>query len=124
MSYCRWSCDNHKSDIYCYEDVSGGWTIHVAGRRRIGDVPDVNWRLLLSGADNDVAEWTRQNKAQQDALDKTDLVKIGLPYDGQSFNEPTLEKFRSRVVMLKEAGYHVPDWVIPVIDEEIAENEE
>ena len=27
MSYCRWSRDG--SDLYCYEDASGGWTTHV-----------------------------------------------------------------------------------------------
>lgn len=26
MSYCRWT---HDCDLYCYEDVTGGWTIHV-----------------------------------------------------------------------------------------------
>lgn len=29
MSYCRWSSDNFKCDVYVYADVSGGWTTHV-----------------------------------------------------------------------------------------------
>ena len=27
MSYCRWS--HNDSDLYCYDDSSGGWTTHV-----------------------------------------------------------------------------------------------
>lgn len=27
MSYCRWSTDDFKCDLYIYEDVAGGWTI-------------------------------------------------------------------------------------------------
>jgi len=29
MSYCRWSSDDNKSDVYCYESNSGH-VIHVA----------------------------------------------------------------------------------------------
>src|SRR5687767_6611694 len=39
MSYCRWSTDDFQCDLYCYEDVSGGFTTHVAGRRKIWDAP-------------------------------------------------------------------------------------
>jgi hypothetical protein len=40
MSYCRWSSDHFDCDVYVYEDVSGGWTTHVAGRRRRNPLPD------------------------------------------------------------------------------------
>lgn len=36
MSYCRWSSlceDGQESDVYAYEDVRGGYTVHVAGRK-------------------------------------------------------------------------------------------
>ena len=36
MSYCRWECDNHKSDIYAYRSRDG-FVIHV---RAIGLVHD------------------------------------------------------------------------------------
>ena len=39
MSYCRFSSDDYGCDAYVYEDVSGGFTIHLAGRRYLGDVP-------------------------------------------------------------------------------------
>lgn len=37
MSYCRWSSDDHKSDVYCYENGRGLWTTHVAANRRIAE---------------------------------------------------------------------------------------
>lgn len=40
MSYCRWSSDHFECDVYVYESVSGGWTTHVAGRRRKTPLPD------------------------------------------------------------------------------------
>ena len=46
MSYCRWSSDNWKCDLYCYEDVSGGITTHVAGNRIVGDIPEAPLSLL------------------------------------------------------------------------------
>ena len=30
MSYCRWSCDDFKSDVYVWHDISGGWMTAVS----------------------------------------------------------------------------------------------
>ena len=46
MSYCRWSCDSFRCDIYAYE-AHGGWTIHVAVRKR--EIP--------AGMNDPLAEW-------------------------------------------------------------------
>lgn len=32
VSYCRWSCDGHRSDVYVYEG-GDGFVIHVACKR-------------------------------------------------------------------------------------------
>ncbi len=37
MSYCRWSTDEFRCDLYIYANVNGYWTIHVAGRTRDGE---------------------------------------------------------------------------------------
>lgn len=39
MSYCRFSSNNFNCDAYIYEDVNGGWTIHLVANRVIGDIP-------------------------------------------------------------------------------------
>lgn len=90
MSYCRWSSDNFECDLYCYSDVNGGYTTHVAGRRRQGD----------------------------------ELVAIGLPHDGKTFNDATLEEFKERLLSLRAAGYSFPNYVLETVDAEIAEEAE
>jgi hypothetical protein len=49
------------------------------------------------------------------------MVPIGLAFDGQSFNDPTLSEFRARIVQLRDAGYRVPADVLERIDAEILE---
>ena len=117
MSYCRWSSDDFACDLYCYADVNGGWTTHVAGSRYSGEIPKVEDALLSS----DTEEYARQCQAQTDFLKDAQLVPIGLPYDGMTFRDPTLEAFRARVAMLIEAGYRCPEWLLASIDEEIGE---
>lgn len=37
MSYCRWSTDDGRSDVYVYHDIRGGWTTHVRGGEDYND---------------------------------------------------------------------------------------
>lgn len=101
MSYCRWSSDNFRCDLYCYEDVRGGWTTQVAGSRYIGGPPEYN----------NLEQFYRDGKSEF----------IGLPYDGMQFNDSTLAAFRERLLHLREVGYQFPDYVIEMVDEEMKE---
>jgi hypothetical protein len=74
-------------------------------------------QVLLDGKD---AEFLAAQRAQYKWLERAQRVKIGLPCDGQSFNDETLEEFLERVESLKATGYHVPDYVAETIREEIA----
>lgn len=121
MSYCRWSSDNWKCDVYCYEDVRGGWTTHVASLKRIGEIP--KYSFPKDGSNEERERFACEYKAHHEALDKTELVPIDGPCDGETFNDSTLEEFRDRLTALKDAGYHVPNWVFETIDEEIKEVE-
>jgi len=114
MSYCRWSSDNWKCDLYCYEYCEGGWTTHVAGTRIVGDVPEVRW---------DGPNWMDTHKAVGEFLKSAEYRNIGLPYDGKTFNDPTLETFRDRLLYLRGVGYNFPDYVLENIKEEIAERD-
>lgn len=106
MSYCRWSTDNFTCDLYCYEDCSGGWTTHVAARRRTPEYTEL-------------PDWTKVDAAELDEWGAKSFVDIGLPHDGESFNDPTLEDFLARVTSLRDMGYVVPDRVIENIKQEI-----
>ena len=106
MSYCRWSTDNFRCDLYCYADVSGGYTTHVAGRRH----------------GPEYTEMPEFDKTDPHCLDEwyaKSFVDIGLPHDGKSFNDPTLEDFLARVTSLRDMGYIVPDRAIENIKVEI-----
>lgn len=117
MSYCRWSSDDFRCDLYCYEDASGGWTTHVAGLRYPEDGPrPPSVALALSDFDAYRAARDRWNAR----ADEVPMVTIGLPCDGQTFNDPTLADFRARLMALREAGYRFPDHVLADVDEELA----
>ena len=113
MSYCRWSSNNWDCDLYCYADVYGGYTTHVASLRHKGPIPELPDVRKVSKK-----EWQAAYNAQHRALNEDNLKPIGLPYDGQSFNDADLQSFLDRVLMLKEVGYHVPDYVIETIEQE------
>lgn len=124
MSYCRWSCMKYMSDLYCYEDVAGGWTTRVASRRnvRAPNAPDPlgeEGLALLKAKEHD--KWSALNKAYQAELDDIPMEDIDNVHAGRSYNDPTLEEFLERVRTLRLSGLNVPDWVEPQIIEEISE---
>lgn len=133
MSFCRWSSMNYMCDLYCYADVSGGYKTHVAGlrptRAPVDDGPaqlamirsyqhknddplsyvmDINWYMYM-------------HRAQLDELKDIPKMKIGLPHDGESFNDPDLTSFLERVRYLREVGYNIPPWLESDILEEMNE---
>lgn len=125
MSYCRWSTDRFACDLYCYADVRGGYTTHVAGNRIVGDCPPDMFELMADAArDGKEVDHSALMEAEwkKDAfLDNCERVDIDLPHAGETFNDPDLTSFRVRLVMLREAGYRFPDSVLAEIDEEMAE---
>lgn len=113
MSYCRFSSDNWKSDIYCYEACSGGFTTHVAGNHIVSELPEA----IPIGEDG----WLDRDRDIMESLGTAKRETIGLEHDGANFNDPDLQSFKERIEMLKAAGYHIPEYVIPSIEEEITE---
>lgn len=143
MSYCRFSSANWKSDVYVYEDVSGGWTTHVAGRRRTWPViPDLSILLMPRFG----AEWSAENRrvvypSRWHALGGkifgtiwcwwhrlhmwtvgiSPLKEIGLAHDGGTFNDATPGECADRLLMLRALGYCVPQYAVDELRDEHAE---
>ncbi len=142
MSYCRWSSDNWMCDVYVYEDCAGGWTTHVAGRKRIcPPIPDLPfWRFPRFGGEWDkssremvypgrlrklaaklvfgfAAFW--HNRVHMASLNLIPIRPIGKRYDGESFNDDSLEELLERLNELKTAGYRIPQYVFERIKEEM-----
>lgn len=61
------------------------------------------------------------SKAQYDFLDGCKSEVIGLPCDGESYSDDTLEEFKARLLELRRVGYIFPDGVLEDIDNEIKE---
>jgi hypothetical protein len=115
MSYCRWSSDDFGCDVYVYEDVSGGWTTHVARFKVLGEIPkippmtgDPAWPELFLPAYN----------AQMAYLETAQRAPIDLAHDGESFNDPTPGQCAERLQWLCELGYKVPQYAIDELREE------
>ena len=115
MSYCRFSSDNFKCDVYCYES-SEGFITHVAGKKIVGELPPLPELGTVSDE-----EFVKALTKQHETLLAMDRVPIGLPYDSQTLVNETLPEMLERLNYLKEIGYNVPDWVLTRIKEEIKE---
>ena len=133
MSYCRWSSDKYGCDVYVYEDVSGGFTCHVAGRRIINRHEAPHCPDLIDYPRDDDGEITEEaladfmikHRAYMDWLkDGAIRENIGLEFDGKSFNVETATSMGNELQLLKNMGYNVPQYVIETLWEEGKENGE
>lgn len=120
MAYCRWSSDDFQCDVYTFEDVAGGYTTYVASRRRVffDPLPEpVEW-----DPDN-LDLWFQRHAIVMERVNRSELVDIGGPHDGASFNDPTPGACADRLEMLREAGYRVPQYAIDSLREEAREEQ-
>lgn len=116
MSYCRWSSDNWRSDVYVYAHYDGTWTTHVAGRKRVGEIPEAP-----SFAEPINDDWMRRYREHMDAVEAAEMVDIGLAHDGKTFKDAGPLECAATLLMLKATGYHVPPGVIEDLESEAAD---
>lgn len=123
MSYCRWSSMNWACDLYIYESVYDCWTIHVAGRKRVGELPpEADWDLINPGhTQEQMDEFMRQYNANMEAVTATPLVPIELPHAGETFDLATPGECADKVEELMALGYVCPDYVVEQLRAEQAE---
>lgn len=122
MSYCRWSSDQFRSDIYCYES-NDGFVIHVAAARLVSDQPrperkagavsidDPSWVQLSVDDWNAYSAWS----------DAARREPIRLEHAGEQFVEATAGECADRLRQLRALGYHVPQYALDALDEEAGE---
>lgn len=121
MSYCRFSTDDYRCDLYIY-DCGGGITTHVAGSRYVGDtpIPEIpeGWHKLPP------AEMKALWDAQADWLKTARLEPINLPNAGESFYNLDADQTVERVKELRRLGYNFPDFVLASLEDEAKDEEE
>lgn len=141
MSYCRFSSDNHRSDVYVYDDdLTGGIAICVAAERLV--LPPIP--SLLGGAMMlrlfawSGGAWDRSTKSviypsrvrrivagvafklsllweswlHRPTVRHMPRRRIGGKWDGASFRCSTRANAGLRLNELVGLGYRVPEWVI------------
>jgi hypothetical protein len=115
MSFCRWSSDDFRCDIYAYESEAG-FIVHVASSRYLGDIPRVPFILDVSNE-----EFIKAYNAQHEFLKTAKQQKIGLEHDGETFQYDSLPEMLGGLRDLKNKGYRIPDWTFKEILREITE---
>ena len=112
MSYCRCSSEGFTCDVYVYESVAGFIT-HVGKNRITERAPDI-W-----------PEGDASPEEMQACLDKhrahmanAKFEPIGLPCDGETYNDETAGECAERLTLLQSLGYNVPDYAIDALLEE------
>jgi hypothetical protein len=115
MSFCRMSDDNWKSDVYAFED-DGGFVVHVAANRLVGDIPEVPYIL-----DVGPEVWGKAHQAQMTAVSAAERAPIGGPHDGESFRYATLRELHDGLLQLRADGYRVPQFALDDIANELSE---
>lgn len=115
MSYCRWSSDDYQCDVYCYES-DAGYVIHVAKYRYTftGPLPPP----LVSDSALVVPEVRFARDEAVRALLSDEKSPIGLAHDGETFVEQSALEAHGRLLVLREAGYRVPDFAIDKLERE------
>ncbi len=129
MSYCRWSTDDFQCDLYCYEDVSGGYTTHVAGRRRkyLEPLPPADPQPEHGNIEAWIAWAARQIdrlRLVQQRLENLQFEweELPTPDGGEwTFNDPDLPSFLARLLDLRRQGFQFPDYVLDAVRKEMAE---
>ena len=131
MSYCRWSSDGMKCDVYVYEDVMGGFTCHIARSKIVNlheapEEPKMPSDLGISNDSNDwIPEYMEKSKLRSEWLENHAIREnIGLEFDGKTFNTESATSMANELTMLKNMGYQVPQYAIDSLYEEGLENGE
>lgn len=105
MSYCRWSTDDYQCDLYVFDDVNGGVTVHVAKTKPVYKEPLPKPLPLLHDTVGDYLERYRKVSAM---LEEADVVPIGLPHDGESYYGMSHGEAADLCESLIGLGYRAP----------------
>lgn len=121
MSYCRWSSMDFACDLYIYASVYDCWTIHVAGARYVGPLPDQPSLAKLASGEMSMEEYHAMRDRWSAWTEEHGTTAIPLPHAGGTFNLAGPGECADKVEELIALGYICPDYVVPTLREEQAE---
>ena len=122
MSYCRWSSMDFQCDVYVYADIGGGYTCHVAGRRR-KNRPSERYTDIIRETivEPDVVD-KKSFRERMDQYDKevstSDWMDLPESPFGDTFNMETSNEMADALETLAGKGFSVPDYAIEALREQ------
>ena len=122
MTYCRFSSDDWRSDIFAFEGEDG-WVVEVAGRRLLTLPPAIDRGLDASTAEGR-AIWQQQHREQMSHLATAERIAIDHPDAGSSHVCASAGAAADLLERLAAEGFHVPTYAIEQLRAEEAENSE
>ena len=126
MSYCRFSSDNYKSDIYLH-DSNQGLCLDIASNRIVGEPPTFDLATIKGLYEHKegsaeyqaiLDEFMAAQKAKDNFMDTVKHMPINLEHAGETFYFGDYKKCVEFLRVLIALGYHVPDGVIESVIEE------
>lgn len=118
MSYCRFSCDNFKSNVYAYYS-DDGYVLHIASHKRI--IQEGEWPVMPLLKDHKPKEWADRYQVYLQELDRLAVVPLDMPLAGKSFGFDTAEELLEFLEELARTGYHVPEHALVELRREMRE---
>ena len=121
MSYCRFSTEAFRSEVYVYDDVMGGTTVHVASSRRIGEFPKIP--SLSDGLrPEEFVDAYRKAFADVQKLPREE-IKSSFAGTSHYFDGPC--QARNFLIFLKEEeGFYTPQDCLDALEEACKEEQE
>ena len=110
MSYCRFSTDNFKSDVYVYYG-DDGYTCHIASRKiaNIDECPQISISLSLE----DNQQYIERYRLRQEWMENyANRISINHELAGTTFTTDTSDEMAEELLYLREQGFHVPQTAI------------
>jgi hypothetical protein len=113
MSYCRFSSDNFRSDVYVYYGDLG-YTCHIASRKisNIDECPEIS--IALSLEDNQ--KFIERYRLRQEWMENY-ATRIPIEHElaGTTFTTDTPDEMVEELIYLREQGFHVPQNAIDTL---------
>ena len=119
MAYCRFSSNDHQCDFYAYES-DNGFVLHLAANRSIWDPPNNAYNVEVV-MNTPWEQWGDMAQEYHKSLMNAPREKIEHENAGETFTYNTLHELKDGISSFIEQGFIAPDWLIPLIDEEINE---
>ena len=126
MSYCRFSSMNGRCEVYAYEDMDGGVTVHVARNKLRGFLP-IDYMGMLQHAHKHGYLGARGMITLMAMIIKLDRLwrrlftwhaKLENPHADESFYDLTYQEAHDYLCVLKDSGIKVPDYAIKALAED------